>query len=79
VTTTDWTSGARTATPFLNCSRCGLSIALRSRPNAHCPRCLGRTGTIVELFSFRLPACALYADHSLPGAGKALSRQRGVM
>jgi hypothetical protein len=79
--TTDRTSGARPATPSLNCPRGGLSIALRScsRPNAHCPRCLGRNGTIVELFSSRLPAGALYADNSLPRAGKALSRQRWVM
>ena len=79
--TTDWTSGARPALPFLNCPRCGLSISLRSRSpaNAHCPRCLGRNGTIVELFSSRLPAAALDADNSLPGAGKALSRQRGVI
>jgi hypothetical protein len=79
--TTDWTSGVRPAPPFLNCPRCGLSISLRSRSlaSAHCPRCLGRNGAIVELFGSRLPAGALYADNSLPRAGEALSRQRGVM
>jgi hypothetical protein len=58
-----------------------LSISLRSRSpaNAHCPRRLGPNGTIVELFSSRLPARALDADNSLPQAGEALSRQRGVL
>ena len=67
---TDWTSGERPTTPFLNCPRCGLSIALRPRwlANPHCPRCLGRNSTIVELFSSGLPADALYHDNSLPRA-----------
>jgi hypothetical protein len=58
------------ATPYLNCPRCGLSIALRSRWLAvkHCPRCVARTHTIVELFSSRLPAHLLYAENRLPQA-----------
>ncbi len=28
----------------------------------HCPRCLGRTRSLVELFSSPLPAAVLYAD-----------------
>ncbi len=77
--TTDWTSGARPATPFLNCPRCGLSISLRSRglANPHCPRCLERHSTIVELFSSGLPADALYADNSLPRADCARERPPG--
>ena len=68
--TTDSTAGARPATPFLNCPPRGLSVALRSRSlaNTYCPRCLGRNGTIVELFSSWLPADALYADSLLPRA-----------
>lgn len=77
--TTDWTSGARPATPFLNCPRCGLSIALRSRSlaNTHCPRCRGRDSTIVELFSSWLPADALYADSSLPRPDSARKQPPG--
>jgi hypothetical protein len=58
------------ATPSLNCPRCGLSIALRSRWLAitHCPRCVARSRTIVELFSSRLPAPVLYGENWLPGA-----------
>jgi hypothetical protein len=58
------------ATPYLNCPRCGLSIALRSRWLAitHCPRCVARSRTIVELFSSRLPARALYGENWLPQA-----------
>ena len=79
--TAGWRSGARETTPLLDCPGRGLSISLRSRPvaNAHCPRRLGPNGTIVELFSSRLPARALDADNSLPQAGEALSPQRGVM
>jgi hypothetical protein len=58
------------ATPYLNCPRCGLSIALRSRWLAitHCPRCVARSHTIVELFSSRLPAPVLYVENWLPRA-----------
>jgi uncharacterized paraquat-inducible protein A len=58
------------ATHYLNCPRCGLSIALRSRWLAitHCPRCVARTRTIVELFGSRLPARVLYGENWLPQA-----------
>jgi hypothetical protein len=49
---------------YLNCPRCGLGIAqtARSRPFVHCPRCLGRARTRVELFASTLRAEQLYAD-----------------
>ena len=49
---------------YLNCPRCGLGIAqtARSRPLVHCPRCLGRARTRVELFASTLRAEQLYAD-----------------
>ena len=54
----------RTAEMYLNCPRCGLGIAqtARSRPFVHCPRCLGRARTRVELFASTLRAEQLYAD-----------------
>jgi hypothetical protein len=63
-------SDARPSAPYLNCPRCGLSIEVRSRWLAirHCPRCVARTRTVVELFSSGLPADALYAFDSLPQA-----------
>jgi hypothetical protein len=58
------------ATPCLNCPRCGLNIALPSRWLAikHCPRCVARTHTIVELFSPELPARVLHGENQLPQA-----------
>jgi hypothetical protein len=49
---------------YLNCPRCGLSIAVRSRWLAikHCPRCVARQRTVVELFGSRLPARVSYAE-----------------
>ena len=49
---------------YLNCPRCGLGIAqtARSRLFVHCPRCLGRARTRVELFASTLRAERLYAD-----------------
>jgi hypothetical protein len=63
------TDQARVA-PYLNCPRCGLSIDVRSRWLAvtHCPRCVARAHTIVELFSSRLPARALYGESWRPRA-----------
>jgi hypothetical protein len=54
--------------PYLNCPRCGLSITLKTHWLAikHCPRCLGRHRTLVEMFRSPLPADALYANTSLP-------------
>jgi Zn-finger nucleic acid-binding protein len=66
--TTDSTSNPGPAAPYRNCPCCGLSIHTR-RPRVaitYCPRCLGRTRTIVELFSSRMPADTLYANNSLP-------------
>jgi hypothetical protein len=55
---------------FLNCPRCGLTITPRAAwlVVRHCPRCLARSHTAVELFSSRLPAKALYASGSAPRA-----------
>ena len=55
---------------FLNCPRCGLTITPRVAwlSVRHCPRCLARTHTLVELFVTRLPAQALYAHGSEPQA-----------
>ena len=55
---------ASAADTYLNCPRCGLAIAqtARSRPLVHCPRCLGRARTRVELFASTLRAEQLYAD-----------------
>jgi hypothetical protein len=52
----------------LNCPRCGLSIEVRPHRTAirHCPRCVGRSRLIVELFSSTLPADVLYDESSLP-------------
>jgi len=49
---------------YLNCPRCGLGIAQTagSRRFVHCPRCLGRARTRVELFASTLRAEQLYAD-----------------
>ena len=50
--------------PYLNCPRCRLSIRLRgpSLRMVHCPRCVARTRTLVELFASTLPAEQLYDD-----------------
>jgi hypothetical protein len=63
---TDWAPAAS----YLNCPRCGLSIALRSRwlAMAHCPRCVARSRTIVELFSSRAPARVPDGESCLPRA-----------
>jgi hypothetical protein len=60
---------------YLNCPRCGLGIAqtARSRPFVHCPRCLGRARTRVELFASTLRAEQLYADGA-PGANAGTER-----
>ena len=52
----------------LNCPRCGLSIEVRPHRAAirHCPRCVGRSQLIIELFSSTLPADVLYDENSLP-------------
>jgi hypothetical protein len=63
---------------YLNCPRCGLTIAAKVRWRAitRCPRCLAHTGTTVELFGSPLPADVLYADDSLPNGEAALGLQR---
>ena len=54
-------------TLYMNCPHCRLSIELNPRwlTIRHCPRCLGRNRTLVELFRFLLLADLLYADGSL--------------
>ena len=55
---------------YLNCPRCGLSIAPRAEwlQIEHCPRCLARSRTLVELFASTLPTEALYRHDLAPGA-----------
>ena len=52
----------------MNCPHCRLSI--ERNPHwltiRHCPRCLGRNRTLVELFNSSLPAHVLYVDKTLP-------------
>jgi hypothetical protein len=59
----------------LNCPRCGLSIEVRPNRAAmrHCPRCVGRSRLIIELFSSTLPADVLYDENSLPRVGDELA------
>jgi len=60
----------RSSTLCLNCPRCGLRIEVLARRLAirHCPRCVARTRSVVELSSSQRPANALYATDSLPQA-----------
>ena len=60
---------------YLNCPRCGLGIAQTApaRPFVHCPRCLGRARTRVELFASTLRAEQLYA-HGAPWANAGTER-----
>jgi hypothetical protein len=55
---------------YLNCPRCGLTVTPRARWLAirYCPRCVARSQTIVEMFSSRLPAEALYPNRAVPHA-----------
>lgn len=59
----------------LNCPRCGLSIEVRPHRAAirHCPRCVGRSQLIIELFSSTLPADVLYDENSLPRVDSELA------
>jgi len=52
------------AVPYLNCSRCGLSIRVRfaSTEPENCPRCLARSGIAQPLFRSRLTIREL-SDH----------------
>jgi hypothetical protein len=63
---------------FLNCPRCGLTITPRAAwlVVRHCPRCLARSHTAVELVSSRLPAKALYASGSAPRSDGLGSERR---
>ena len=62
---------------YLNCPRCGLGIVqtARSRPLVHCPRCLGRARTRVELYASTMRAERLYADGA-PRADAGCGRDR---
>ncbi len=64
-----------TAHTYLNCPRCGLTIAwtVRCRPLVHCPRCLGRTRTPVELF-----ASTQRAEQSYAGAAPRADAERNA-
>jgi hypothetical protein len=55
---------------YLNCPRCGLSIVPRAEwlGVEHCPRCLARCRTVVELFASRLPTEELYERGLAPCA-----------
>jgi hypothetical protein len=55
---------------YLNCPQCGLSIVPRAKwvRVEHCPRCLARSHTPVELFASRLPTQDLYRDGLAPSA-----------
>ena len=61
---------------YLNCLRCGLSIASRpDRPQIeHCPRCIARRRIVVRLFASRLPTKELYAAGSAPTSDRASKR-----
>lgn len=66
-------SMAGSGVSFLNCPRCGLSIPHRTHWLAieYCPRCLGRAGIAVKLFSSPLAAGELYCDGVAPGCRPA--------
>ena len=57
-------SGAEAPVRYLTCPRCRLSIRQRalSLQLIHCPRCVARTRTLVELSASTLPAERLYSD-----------------
>ncbi len=61
--TTQSSSNIRTARSYLNCPRCGLTIELRvpSLAIRHCPRCVARSHTVVDLYGSGLPATTLEA------------------
>jgi hypothetical protein len=48
--------------PYLNCSRCGLSIRPRFIAVEHCPRCIARSRIAVPMFRSPLPARELLAE-----------------
>jgi hypothetical protein len=53
---------------YMTCPHCRLSIERNPQRLTirHCPRWLGRNGTLVELFNSPLPAHVLYVDKKLP-------------
>ena len=69
---------------YLNCPRCGLSMVPRAdwMGIEHCPRCLARSRTLVELFASPLPPEELYEDGlapcvAYPGDDREGSEPRG--
>lgn len=64
----------------LNCPRCGLSIAVRSPwlVMTHCPRCVARARTAVELISSEMPASVPYAAGLLPSADTLTAQRQHV-
>jgi hypothetical protein len=61
----------RLAVSYLNCPRCGLTIKLRTSwlTIRHCPRCVARSRTVIELFGSALPADPVYTANARPHAG----------
>ena len=61
---------------YLNCPRCRLSIRRRGLAlhMIHCPRCVARTRTLVELFASTLPADQLYGGAATPVSDATRSR-----
>lgn len=59
---------ARRAALYLSCPRCGLSLEVRSRwlTIRHCPRCVARSRTVVELLSSAVPADVVHASDLPP-------------
>ena len=70
----------RPGASYLNCPRCGLSIEVRAPwlTIQHCPRCVARTRTVVDMFSSGLPVDALYAAESRPDIETTVSPRGGT-
>jgi hypothetical protein len=69
--------GKESASSFLICPRCGLSIKPRAGWLAveHCPRCIARARTAVRMFSSPLPSSELYRDGFEPNSESATGDQ----
>ena len=54
---------------YRTCPRCGLSLAERFRASAlsHCPRCIARRRTLVEMVQSRHPTGGLHATSRRSG------------